>query len=95
MFEIKEVAVTIEPPSNGKPGRVSCDRYVVEVDRVVMYNENDEPMKDKAGNRYEALIHDGVSPEQLAAMLTKQIRLDRGGHSRFGAPFDFPDETFV
>jgi hypothetical protein len=96
MFEISEVAVTIEQPANGKPGRVSYGRYAVEVDRVVMYDENDEPMKDKRGNRYELLIGEGVEPEQLASILTKRIRRDRGGgHTRFGAPFNFPDETFV
>jgi hypothetical protein len=47
MSEKKEIAVMIESPVGGDPGRVSYGRYAVEDGKVVMYDEDDVPVTDR------------------------------------------------
>jgi hypothetical protein len=96
MSELKEVAVMIEPPVDGTPGSVSYGRYAIEDGKVVMYGEDDAPMIDRRGNRYERELAEEITPEQIAALLTKKIRGDLGwAHNDFNRPLRLPKEKLV
>jgi hypothetical protein len=96
MSEKKEIVVMIDAPVDGSPGRVSYGRYAIEDGKVVMYDEDETPVTDRRGNRYEQELVEGVEPDQIAARLTKKIRQAQGGDkSGFNRPLIFPKETLV
>jgi hypothetical protein len=96
MSEKKEIAVMIEPPVGGDPGRVSYGRYAIEDGKVVMYDEDGDPMTDRRGNRYERELVEGIEPDQIAGQLTRRIRHDLGGDKgNFNRPLIFPKEKLV
>jgi hypothetical protein len=96
MSKLKEIVVMIDAPVDGSPGRVSYGRYAIEDGKVVMYDEDDAPVTDRRGNRYEHELVEGIEPDQIAARLTKKIRRDQGGDkSGFNRPLIFPKETLV
>jgi hypothetical protein len=91
---------TLAPSSrhavDGSPGRVSYGRYAVEDGKVVMYDEDETPVTDRRGNRYELELVEGIEPDQIAARLTKLIRRDQGGDkSGFNRLLTFPKEKIV
>jgi hypothetical protein len=96
MSELKEIVVMIEPPIGNSPGVVSYGRYAIEDGKIVMYDEDGDPMADRRGNRYERELVEGIAPDQIAAQLTKKIRHDLGGDKNgFNRPLIFPRETLV
>jgi hypothetical protein len=96
MSEKKEIAVMIEPSVGGDPGRVSYGRYAVEDGKVVMCGEDDAPVTDRRGNRYESDLSEEITPEQIAALLTKKIRGDLGwSETDFNRPLRLPKEKLV
>jgi hypothetical protein len=96
MSELQEVAVMIEPPLGGSPGRVSYGRYAIEDGKVVIYSEDGEPMTDRRGNRYEHDLSEEITPQQIAALLTKKIRGDLGWSKiDFNRPLRLPKEKLV
>lgn len=96
MSEIKEIAVTIERSTSRSPGRVTYGRFVVENGKVVMYDENDKPMMDRRGNRYEAPVASDIPAEQIAARLTKKIRQElTGDNAGFNRHIDYRDGPLV
>jgi hypothetical protein len=96
MSEKKEIVVMIDAPVDGSPGRVSYGRYAIEDGKVVMYDEDETPVTDRRGNRYEQELVEGIEPDQIAARLTKKSRQAQGGDkSGFNRPLIFPKETLV
>ena len=96
MPEIKQVAAMTEAPAGDDPGRVSYGRYAVDCGKVVICGEDDEPMTDKRGNRYERELVDGIATEQIAAQLTIRIRRELGGQNYgYNRPLNLPRETLV
>jgi hypothetical protein len=96
MSKLKEIVVMIDAPVDGGPGRVSYGRYAIEDGKVVMYDEDETPVTDRRGNRYEQELVEGIEPDQIAARLTKKIRYDQGGDKGgFNRTLIYPKETLV
>jgi hypothetical protein len=55
-----------------------------------------EPMTNRRGNRYERELSEEITPQQIAALLTKKIRDDLGWSlNDFNRPLRLPKEKLI